>query len=160
MIRHWPLIESAANSNLLFMNNTLYLRISLSWLKRLLCRCYVGYKKWGSLEQLYFIRGVYSQFRTPSYLLNANVLVIRVWFQCNLSGNLRRRLPAFLTDFWAEMVDMLLRVSAVVLQKITISEWHQNIYASETVFQPVPQKVWVYHGLSQDDDVGLIQPFN
>lgn len=58
----------------------------------------------------------------------------------NLNGNLRRRLPAFLTDFWAEMVDMLRRVSAVFLQKITISEWHQNIYTTKIVFQPVPQK--------------------
>ena len=58
----------------------------------------------------------------------------------NLNGNLRRRLPAFLKDFWAETVDMLLRVSAVFLQKITISEWHQNIYTTKIVFQPVPQK--------------------
>lgn len=58
----------------------------------------------------------------------------------NLNGNLRQRLPAFLTDFWAEMVDMLRRVSAVFLQKITISEWHQNIYTTKIVFQPVPQK--------------------
>lgn len=58
----------------------------------------------------------------------------------NLNGNLCRRLPAFLTDFWAEMVDMLRRVSAVFLQKITISEWHQNIYTTKIVFQPVPQK--------------------
>lgn len=60
----------------------------------------------------------------------------------NLNGNLRQRLPAFLTDFWAEMVDMLRRVSAVFLQKITISDsfQHQNIYTTKIVFQPVPQK--------------------